>query len=235
MIVAPTTRQAVPRFHPALVRRRVFRRGLGDAGVAIPWGFVGPWNPPASYGNLKSTPINLTAGMWPSGIPQVPAYWDWATDQGQQIEGTFWKWGTPVSFQGGPCAPLNAPVIHPITSGPSTSVGDASISAPTDPFLLGSVTSCTPGPVVAPTPSRPAPAAPAPAPVLTAAPSVAAPVNAGPVTQPANAAPEPAVSYQTGAGPSGTSPAAASGFSLSDIPWWAWVGAAAVGLYMVTK
>jgi hypothetical protein len=60
-----------------------------------------------------------------------------------------------------------------------------------------------------------------------AAPAPVAAVASGSPAAPAGG--EPAYAYQTSGG------AAASSFDFSSIPWWAWAGAAAVGLYLVTK
>jgi hypothetical protein len=67
----------------------------------MPYGYLGTWTPPASYGTLISPPIIVDASAWPAGIPNQAICPQFATDIGQQIGAQFFLYGTFV----GPSSP----------------------------------------------------------------------------------------------------------------------------------
>jgi len=64
-------------------------------GASMPYGFIGNWAPPASYGVLLSPRITVVQANWPAGIlTGVSAYPQFASTVGQQIGASFFPWGT---------------------------------------------------------------------------------------------------------------------------------------------
>lgn len=74
-------------------------------GATMPWGFIGPWEPLAEYGEVISPEIVPTAANWPQGQTQQAIYPSFCTDTGQQLfNGSTWVfifWGTWVKNASG--------------------------------------------------------------------------------------------------------------------------------------